>query len=916
MTNVPDLPTRFSDEERLKVLARAKALLRQPKLEPNEAFSLAERLQKFNEFGYARKLLGSIRKDDYAGLEKEVVKVGHRHSLCTYKDTDLPVADRFRRAREILDEVDRLERTPTEQQESLGQRGAIYKRMWQVEGQRKDLLRSLAYYLQGYEIGPATDQGYTGINAAFVYDLLAREEAVEAELTETRWSVADKYWGNGREIRLRLAKELPKLPEQPGGAWMKKQWWYFATLAEAQFGIEAFDGAIDALRRFNQENYMEHLGPPLEAVSPWEFESTISQLGTLAELQADIVDRLSKFKGWMPPDGFIGKNIRTRARSALGGYLGPYAAGVDRAFNGKLGLALSGGGFRASLFHIGVLARLAEQNLLRRVEVLSCVSGGSIIGAHYYLELQHLLETTEDDKIEPKDYVLLVERIARDFLAGVQRNIRCRVFGDLICNLRMFLQPHYTTTRRLAELYESEIYARIEDNKGHEPRLLKDLLVHPRGEGKNFKPKYDNWRRLSKVPELVLNATTLNTGRNWQFTASWMGEPPSRLDAEIGGNYLLRRMYHDEAPRLRDKWRNWLMRPFAPLDYRKIRVGEAVAASSCVPGLFEPLVLSDLFEGKTVRLVDGGVYDNQGVASLLEQDCNLMIVSDASGQMDQQDRPSGSRLGVSLRSFSTSMARVRQAQFAELDARLRAGLLKGRMFMHLRKDLDADALDWRECQDPSKASDEARPAARHGTDTSYVLSKEIQRLLSAIRTDLDSFTELEAFALMTSGYHQTDVELPRLPDSATAPRIRKEWDFLNVGPLLTLGTGYDDVTRHLQIGRLSGGKVWLLDRVMATIGAIVLAVALVGVVWWWWTHRSVTLFTVESLGLLVGGLVLSALLPHVMRLIRYEETFREIGLRGLLGVVLALGFKAHMLFFDRHFRNLGSLSRHAAARRK
>jgi predicted acylesterase/phospholipase RssA len=40
----------------------------------------------------------------------------------------------------------------------------------------------------------------------------------------------------------------------------------------------------------------------------------------------------------------------------------------------KLGLALSGGGFRASLFHIGVLAALAEKDELKNVEVLSCVS--------------------------------------------------------------------------------------------------------------------------------------------------------------------------------------------------------------------------------------------------------------------------------------------------------------------------------------------------------------------------------------------------------------------------------------------------------------------------------------------------------------------------------------------------------------
>lgn len=52
---------------------------------------------------------------------------------------------------------------------------------------------------------------------------------------------------------------------------------------------------------------------------------------------------------------------------------------------GKLGLALSGGGFRASFFHLGVLARLAEEGLLRQVEVISTVSGGSIIGAAYYV---------------------------------------------------------------------------------------------------------------------------------------------------------------------------------------------------------------------------------------------------------------------------------------------------------------------------------------------------------------------------------------------------------------------------------------------------------------------------------------------------------------------------------------------------
>lgn len=44
----------------------------------------------------------------------------------------------------------------------------------------------------------------------------------------------------------------------------------------------------------------------------------------------------------------------------------------------KIGLALSGGGYRATIFHLGVLARLGEVDLLDKVAVLSTVSGGSL----------------------------------------------------------------------------------------------------------------------------------------------------------------------------------------------------------------------------------------------------------------------------------------------------------------------------------------------------------------------------------------------------------------------------------------------------------------------------------------------------------------------------------------------------------
>ena len=50
-----------------------------------------------------------------------------------------------------------------------------------------------------------------------------------------------------------------------------------------------------------------------------------------------------------------------------------------------IGIALSGGGFRAMLFHAGALARMNELGLLSRAERISSVSGGSIMNGHLAL---------------------------------------------------------------------------------------------------------------------------------------------------------------------------------------------------------------------------------------------------------------------------------------------------------------------------------------------------------------------------------------------------------------------------------------------------------------------------------------------------------------------------------------------------
>jgi patatin-like phospholipase len=89
-------------------------------------------------------------------------------------------------------------------------------------------------------------------------------------------------------------------------------------------------------------------------------------------------------------DGFV---ARSRRRP------GPTAKGVPRPF----GLALSGGGFRATAFHLGVLKRLRELHLLEHVDFVSTVSGGSVAGA-YWVHCQAKQDTihnaTEWDRFE------------------------------------------------------------------------------------------------------------------------------------------------------------------------------------------------------------------------------------------------------------------------------------------------------------------------------------------------------------------------------------------------------------------------------------------------------------------------------------------------------------------------------------
>jgi Patatin-like phospholipase len=61
-----------------------------------------------------------------------------------------------------------------------------------------------------------------------------------------------------------------------------------------------------------------------------------------------------------------------------------------------IGLALSGGGFRATLFHLGVIRYLRSEDLLGQIKVICSVSGGSVLAAHLVLNWNKWSGSPED----------------------------------------------------------------------------------------------------------------------------------------------------------------------------------------------------------------------------------------------------------------------------------------------------------------------------------------------------------------------------------------------------------------------------------------------------------------------------------------------------------------------------------------
>ena len=389
------------------------------------------------------------------------------------------------------------------------------------------------------------------------------------------------------------------------------------------------------------------------------------------------------------------------------------ASGTPNTRRFRIGLALSGGGFRAAIFHLGVIRRLEELGIMKDVDVISAVSGGSVIAAYYVCEMEKRLRQVEPKLwIDTATRVAIFEQIAEDFLKAVDHNLRTRalIFTPFYHPLPFVKTLVLKAFRRGAR---SELIQREYDRWFYDGDTIDQLpSVTPQRAARATAP-------VLHGPKVILNTTSLLTGERVSFSR----EPNSAMTE-------MKRSNENSLP-----------------------LSRVVGASSGVPVLFPPTpIYGDM-------LVDGGVADNQGIEALLPaeklEECmahlnaheralllevvretpQILLVSDASGQLEAIHTIGAGESEVFLRVNSILQFQVRSKLIDRLnqwkDARPDSRYLA---FTHLFLNLKDRGVTER-------------------------LPAEMIPAVARIRTDLDQFSFAERDALMYHGYTLIDAQI-------------------------------------------------------------------------------------------------------------------------------------------------------------
>lgn len=331
-----------------------------------------------------------------------------------------------------------------------------------------------------------------------------------------------------------------------------------------------------------------------------------------------------------------------------------------------VGLCLSGGGSRAMAFHLGCLRALHSRGTLSKIDVISTVSGGSLIGAMYaysddsfddfQLRVQEALQegfvkSILRQLVSPKT---LLPVLATNAVAGTVTASTIALRAAL-GTFERFLPKSSRANATLASQLQPPLRRWASRTTAFEAALAHRL----------FGEQLVNSSRRNDI-NVVINACELRTGTAFRFG-----------NQETGS------------------WR------FGVLEKNNATIAMAVAASAAYPALLPAIDRCLKFvqrgggESKNHRVIltDGGVYDNLGVTCMQPgkdpkfstnvYSPEYIICCDAGpGQFDATTRPYSWRTRM-VRSFETTFRQVQHGIQSQLHQWQKHGELKGFVYAYL-----------------------------------------------------------------------------------------------------------------------------------------------------------------------------------------------------------------------------------------
>lgn len=301
--------------------------------------------------------------------------------------------------------------------------------------------------------------------------------------------------------------------------------------------------------------------------------------------------------------------------------------------NKRIGLALSGGGYRAAAFHLGVLQKLHELKVLPNVDVLSTISGGSITGAYYCLAKKDY-KTFETEMIQRLSTQSVIRRVIFSWV--FIRSVLLVLF--FLAAAGYLLYTPYPWLSFVALSIFLWVSMKFQFQIFPASKAVEDAYNKIFYEGKTLKDLDD------KMPVIAMGSSNIQTGRPFTFAKKKMGDT----------SYTYAKGQRTEV--------------FLPGDFP---IARAVTASSCVPFAFSPVTIAPEFiigdHKVDPQLIDGGVYDNQGAHKLThpesEYACDLIIVSDAGNRMFQHTYKN--TIALLVRTVDVFMARIKNFQMTK-----------------------------------------------------------------------------------------------------------------------------------------------------------------------------------------------------------------------------------------------------------